>query len=436
MSEEIKEAPIPATFIEYLKSWGPGIVAVLTWAGMGDFVDCSAAGASYGYTLIWTLPLSLFLRAIFVSTMAKYVMCNPARESIMGGYHRIGRPVTYFLVIAAIAFGHYYNSYFLKGCGLATAALLGLKGVWRGWEIFAFSIVFMIFAICVWGKGIYKYLEYLFKCTLALMTIFFIGAAILVRPNIIEILKGTFTLALPPGVGPWPATLMAVSLIGGIGGSICNLFYPYFVREKGWTTPKHRKVQYFDILLAVIVLIIINMATWGVAAETLHPRGIHVTEVEDIILGLSYVIGAVAWPIVWLGVLTTVFDSYIGIATGMAMTATDGIHYLYPERKQKYKTWLNDPVYKYILWAMLITPFIWSIPGMPGFITLIIVVNAAAVIVTPILAFGLLYIVNKGEWIGKEYKALWWENILVGFLAIFSLWTLYTLLTWFAGIVA
>ena len=31
--------PIPRTFLEYFRSFGPGIVIVLTWLGAGDVVD-------------------------------------------------------------------------------------------------------------------------------------------------------------------------------------------------------------------------------------------------------------------------------------------------------------------------------------------------------------------------------------------------------------
>ena len=40
------DAPIPRTFGQYIRSFGPGIVIVLTWLGAGDVVDAAAAGAA------------------------------------------------------------------------------------------------------------------------------------------------------------------------------------------------------------------------------------------------------------------------------------------------------------------------------------------------------------------------------------------------------
>ena len=51
--------PVPRSFTEYLRSFGPGIVIVLTWLGAGDIVDMGVAGANYGYSLMWVLVAAL-----------------------------------------------------------------------------------------------------------------------------------------------------------------------------------------------------------------------------------------------------------------------------------------------------------------------------------------------------------------------------------------
>lgn len=55
-------APLPRTFGEYLRSFGPGIVVVLTWLGAGDIIDMGVAGANYGYSLMWVLVAALLFR--------------------------------------------------------------------------------------------------------------------------------------------------------------------------------------------------------------------------------------------------------------------------------------------------------------------------------------------------------------------------------------
>ncbi len=52
---------------------GPGLVYVLTVMGGGDVVSNAAAGAGYGYTLIWALGITLVVRFVWVDISAKYL---------------------------------------------------------------------------------------------------------------------------------------------------------------------------------------------------------------------------------------------------------------------------------------------------------------------------------------------------------------------------
>ena len=79
----------PHSFREYLRSFGPGIVIVLTWLGAGDVVDMGAAGANYGYSLIWVFVVAILLRFLFVSLIARYHLCNQHGEGVLDGLARL-----------------------------------------------------------------------------------------------------------------------------------------------------------------------------------------------------------------------------------------------------------------------------------------------------------------------------------------------------------
>jgi Mn2+/Fe2+ NRAMP family transporter len=53
--------PVPHSFGEYLRSFEPGIVIVLTWLGAGDIVDMGTAGANYGYSLYFAVQATITL---------------------------------------------------------------------------------------------------------------------------------------------------------------------------------------------------------------------------------------------------------------------------------------------------------------------------------------------------------------------------------------
>ena len=104
------DTPIPRTFLEYLRSFGPGLVVVLTWLGAGDIVEMGTAGADFGYSLMWVLVLAVGMRWVMVSVIARYQLCNPRGEHLLDGLCRIHRAYAPLLLIAAVLMGHLYLS--------------------------------------------------------------------------------------------------------------------------------------------------------------------------------------------------------------------------------------------------------------------------------------------------------------------------------------
>src|SRR5687767_10962790 len=117
MSPTKTAAPVPVSFRDYLRSFGPGLVVVLTWLGAGDIVDMAIAGGSYGYSLMWLLVVALGMRFLFVSRIALYQLCNQHREGVLDGLVRLNRFYGPALVVAAVVMGHVDCAYMTVGCG-------------------------------------------------------------------------------------------------------------------------------------------------------------------------------------------------------------------------------------------------------------------------------------------------------------------------------
>jgi hypothetical protein len=55
-------------------------------------------------------------------------------------------------------------------------------------------------------------------------------------------------------------------------------------------------------------------------------------------------------------------------------------------RRQKYgEVFHRDPLHKWFLLFVLITPLVWSLPGMSDFVTLTIAVNAPNIVGLPVI---------------------------------------------------
>jgi Mn2+/Fe2+ NRAMP family transporter len=408
---------IPDTFWQYIRSFGPGVVIVLAWLGAGDLVDVAMAGSDYGYTLMWALGFSLLIRYAFVSIIAKYQLCNERRESLMAAFARIHASLPLILGIVVLISGHFFGAYMIKGAGEVTWILLGNTGSPLAW-----SIVWALVAVGLILGGKYARIEKLFYVFLGMLSLSLVGIALWCRPNPIEIVKGVLLFAVPPDTGSFKPLLIAVSLIGAVAGSINNLLYPYFMQEKGWAGPAYRKVQLYDLLFGILIIIILDIAIWVIGAEVLHPRNLHITSVSDMANLLVLTVGTLGVPIFYLGVFAALFTSMVGLSMGYGLLCWDVMHvYQVRAGKKTDRSSLHvSKTYRAVILWSLISPLVWSAPGMPGFVELTILVNAAAVLVQPLLAGILWYITANSKYIGTIYKNRWWENLMMAFLFVLA----------------
>ncbi len=408
--------PPPSTFFEYLRSFGPGLIVVLTWLGAGDLVEVSVAGGNYGYALMWVVVVALLMRFLFVSLIAKYQLCNQHGEGVLDGLARLNSWYPPILMVAAIVMGHVYGAYATVGIGEACANLLGYGKIWQWalfWNLVALVIVF---------RPIYHRVEWIFKACLALLSVSFLGTAISVGPSISGMVRGTLALRLPPRSGPFPSLLIAVGMIGAVGGSLMNLVYPYFLEGKGWRGPSYRRLQLYDLILAVVVMVLLDLSIWSLGAELLYPRGLTIERMDDLPRLLSQVLGEGGRVLFYLGIFAAVFTSLVGQALGLAclgshsyLRATRGIGVEIQDHRQ-------HACYRWIVGWCLLSPLIWTAPGMPGFIRLTLVANSAQVVLIPLLAGGVWWITASGRYIGAQYRNRLWENLVMAFLFALALW--------------
>lgn len=399
------------------KLLGPGIIAVLSWLGAGDLITSSVAGANYGYAMMWVLAVSLLLRFLIVNIIARFQLCNNRGMSILEGYAQLHPAFAWFMLGYALIMGHLTNAYMLKGAGEALATLLHLD------QPLLCSAAVVIAVWLLVGRNFYALIEGVMKLLLAVMTLAFITLAVMSGPDLGGILRGTIGFSIPPDEGVHGALLVAVSVIGAVAGSIANFVHPYVMKEKGWTGPEHKRIQRNDLLFAVVVGIVINLAIWVVGVEILRPNGLQVNTLNDLGAALELFFGAGGWLIFFTGVFATLFASVVGKTTAFPMLITDALQHIRPERRERYgKTFHKDPAHKWFLLFILVTPLVWSLPGMPDFVTLTIGVNALNIVGLPVISLGLLIMSNQKSLLGDKYRNNWFENLALGFATLLAIW--------------
>ena len=73
-----------------------------------------AAGANYGYSLLWVFVVAVVFRFVFVSLIARYQLCNQHGEGVLDGLARLHPLYAPVLLVAAVVMGHVYGSYMTR----------------------------------------------------------------------------------------------------------------------------------------------------------------------------------------------------------------------------------------------------------------------------------------------------------------------------------
>jgi Mn2+/Fe2+ NRAMP family transporter len=410
--------PVPGSFWEHLRSFGPGIVIVLTWLGAGDVVDMGVAGANYGYSLMWVLVVAILMRFIFVSLIARYQLCNQHGEGVLDGLARLHRWYAPVLFIAAIVMGHVYESYMTVGAGEVCRNLFRVGETWQ-WALLCNGVALLLIF-----RPEYERLEIIFKFLLAVLAISFVGSAIWVGFDVGGLIQGLYRLELPDQRGHFNPLLVAIAMIGAVGGSLMNLAYPYFLEAKGWRGPQYRRVQFYDLLLGVVMMILLNLAVWILGAELLYPDK-QIKELDDLPTLLSTVLGNGGRALFYLGIFAAIYTSVLGHAAGLAYLGSHAWLRWRAGTEPIKSDYRKHPLYRWIVIWCLVPPLIWTIPGLPDFVTLTLIANSAQVVLLPLLAGGLWWITASARYIGAAHRNRWWENLVMAFLFALAIYSAY-----------
>jgi Mn2+/Fe2+ NRAMP family transporter len=212
-----------------------------------------------------------------------------------------------------------------------------------------------------------------------------------------------------------------------------NLVYPYFLEEKGWRGPQYRRVQVYDLLLGVVVMIVLNLAVWILGAELLYPDK-HIRELDDLPDLLSTVLGPGGRLLFYLGVFAAVFTSVVGHAAGLGALGSHAWLRWRTGAPVAAAQYRSHSMHRWIIVWCLVSPLVWTLPGMPDFVTLTLAANGGQVVLLPLLAGGLWWITASSRYIGPTHRNRWWENLVFGLLFVLAVYGAFKSVGMIAGL--
>jgi Mn2+/Fe2+ NRAMP family transporter len=407
-----------------LRRLGPGFVYALAVLGTGDLVSNSAAGAGYGYSLIWAVALTLVFRFVWINVSAKYVLVTG--ESLIQGYARLGRWVIWIILGGVIMNGHMNMMTQIVMSGSAADILFHLPTQWSA-TIWSFSFTLIAFSMAFWGG--YRVVEMFCKILIAIMGVSLIVVAVISKPDPAGILRGALIPTIPGDQGLYSTLFVVMAIIGTGAGSTTNLTYAYFIHEKGWKNLSFLKQQRFDLIFGVVCMFMMGTLLQIAAAATVHPLGIDLEGADDLVRIFSEVQGVVGLVIFSLGLWGAAFSTLVGVTVGYALVVTDIAQLLVPSLKRSFKgdrgrgSMRSHPVYRACVIFYCFSPLYILFTGVRP-VLLILLINAMVVLLIPVLTPALLRISNDRSVMG-QYKNGWLTNMILIFLVLVAVYLTY-----------
>ena len=389
-----------------LKNIGPGALVAAAFIGPGTVTVCTLAGIQFGFTLLWAMTLSIIATVILQETSARIGLVTQKglsqvlREQLPDG---ILRKFILGLVLAAIVVGNAaYEGGNISG-GVLGLQALGNTGVidMGSFSINGYSLLIGVIAFILLYLGNYKVLEKVFLVLVILMSVSFVITAILTKPDIWALFKGSLIPAFPDG-----SILMIVALVGTTVVPY-NLFLHASLVNQKWNNKTDLPAARRDTVVAVILGGLVSMCVI-IAASALN--GSAITGAAGLAQSLEPLYGSAARYCIGLGLFAAGITSAITAPLAAAYVA-QGCLKLGGDLKSTYfrMTWMVILILGVGLAAFGIKP-----------VEIIQFAQVANGILLPVIAGILIWLANRSELLGS-YRNSKVKNTLSIFILIVTI---------------
>lgn len=383
---------------------GPGLVVAATGVGAADMVATLVAGSLYGYGLLWAVVLGVFLKIVLVEGAGRFTLATG--QTIFQGWRSLGKWTTWYFGPYIMIWGFVYGATAMSSAAMPLAALFPAVDL----KIWAVLMGLAGFTMIWFGK--YAFFEKITAVFVGIMFVTVVGLAVIAVPNIPEMFGGLVPMIPEGGV------VYTLALAGGVGGTITLAAYGYWLREKGWATPKWMRVMRIDNSMAYVITGIFVIAMLIVGAEVVRSAGVVLSAGDAGLLDLTDVLTARYGDVIGIGFLigfwAASFSSIIGVWNGVSLMFADFWGNMRKKESGHPDTRIGGTYFKfYVLW-LTFPPMILFLLDRP--IALILAYGVLGSLFMPFLALTLLGLLN-GKRVPKEWRNKIHTNIALGITA-------------------
>ena len=384
---------------------GPGLVVAATGVGAADMVATLVAGSKFGYALLWAVILGVILKIVLVEGAGRYTLATG--KTIFEGWRSLGKWTTWY-------FGPYIMIWgFVYGATAMSSAALPLAALFPQLPLPVWAVIMGLAGLTMVWFGRYAIFEKITAGLVGLMFITVVGLAVIAVPDFPAMLRGLVPLIPEGGV------LYTLALAGGVGGTITLAAYGYWLREKGWSTPRWMKVMRIDNRMAYVMTGIFVISMLIVGAEVVSTAGVTLAAGDKGLVDLSTVLNQKYGVVVGTGFLVgfwaASFSSIIGVWNGVGLMFADFWGNMRGKGSGHPDTRVGGKYFKFYLLWLTFPPMLLLLLGQP--IGLILAYGILGSLFMPFLAVTLLGLLNSKS-VAREWRNKIWTNLALGLCAL------------------
>jgi len=328
----------PKTFLDTLKSIGPGMILAASIVGSGELIATTTLGAKVGYTAMWIIILSCLIKPVVQAELGRYVIASG--ETGLAGFNHVPGPrakVNWIVWAWAAMTMMTMMQIGAMFAGVSQVMNLLIPQV----SVKLWVVIFLAITLALLLGGGYGRIERLAMVKVGLFTMLtFLAALLLIRmPQYFswEAFGDGFKFKLP---GAGFADAVAVFGITGVGAS--ELFiYPYWCVEKGYALFAGRRdgsaewshrargwvrVMHTDIVASMIIYTVATVAFYLLGAGVLNGMKL-VPKEGDMILTLSNIYTQTLGPwsrwLFYAGAIVTLYGTIFAATAANSRVFSD-----------------------------------------------------------------------------------------------------------------
>lgn len=312
---------VPAQGWGRIRQIGPGIVAAATGVGIGDLAVSLVTGARYGTLLLWAVVIGAILKYAMAEGVGRWHLATGT--TITRGWRELGNWTLIYFGVYIVIWGFSY------GGAVMSATALPLKTLFPAVPFNLWAVLSALAGFVLVLVGHYRLLEKVTMALVGLMFVTVVGTAVLVLPDIPEVVAGLVPRIPDGSVAP------VLAMVGGVGGTITLAAYGMWIRAKGWRTSEWLAVMRIDATTAYVLTGVFMIAMLIVGANMLHAAGLDIEGQQGLTAfgeQLREQFGGWARVLFLLGFWATSFTSLLGVWNGVSMFFADFVETVREQR--------------------------------------------------------------------------------------------------------